>query len=111
MPFNSICCEIDFFEKGKILLKRSCFRSMHSGFILSHLKDNANVNLFQMGLGLVANTGNGIMGIGFRSGEATPNRYPTLVETMASQNIISTPAYSVWLTDYGESESPDGYQF
>jgi hypothetical protein len=46
----------------------------------------------------------GIMGIGFvadeDNGEATP--YPNLVDTLVSQNIISTQAYSVWLDDVGE---------
>jgi hypothetical protein len=59
-----------------------------------------------MGLALNTTDNIGIMGIGFvaseGNGEATP--YPNLVDTLVSQNMISTQAYSVWLDDVGECQ-------
>jgi len=54
-----------------------------------------------MGLGYEANTGNGIIGVGFSQGEATPDKYPSVIEKMASENVIASTAYSVWLNDLG----------
>ncbi len=55
-----------------------------------------------MGLGYVANTGNGIMGVGFSQGEATLDKYPSVIEKMASENVIGSTAYSIWLNDLGK---------
>jgi hypothetical protein len=62
-------------------------------------------------MGLAKKTGisRGIMGLGLREGQASntiqpvDNRftYPSLVETMVGQEIISTQAYSLWLNDIG----------
>jgi hypothetical protein len=64
-----------------------------------------------MGLGLVGTSDVGLLGVGFTQGEATVDKYPNLVETMVSQNLISTTAYSVWLNDIGKLRRSSRPQF
>jgi hypothetical protein len=55
-----------------------------------------------MGLALNSSLGIGIMGISFDTEEAGGAvQYPNLVDTMVSQSIIATQAYSLWLDDRG----------
>lgn len=57
-----------------------------------------------MGMAINTTENTGIMGVGFAAsednGQGIP--YPNLVDTLVSQTIISTQAYSVWLDDVGE---------
>ncbi|KAF4627494.1 hypothetical protein G7Y89_g10661 [Cudoniella acicularis] len=67
----------------------------------------ATLTDLQMGLAHKSTIGTGIMGIGYSINEASDSRnnvvapfvYPSVIETMVSQGVISRKAYSLYLDD------------
>ncbi len=57
------------------------------------------VKSLQMGYATSVSRGTGILGVGFSNNEATTKRYPNLIDSLASQGLISTKAYSLYLND------------
>jgi hypothetical protein len=59
------------------------------------------VSALQMGLALHSTIGVGIMGIGYQTDEAVAvqNRYPNLIDQLATQKLINLRAYSLYLDD------------
>lgn len=52
-----------------------------------------------MAVALKTTVGVGIMGTGYDTGEATTSVYPSVIDMMMSQGLISTKAYSLYLND------------
>src|SRR4051812_37018546 len=67
-----------------------------------------SVKNLQFGIGLDATSPQGIMGIGFRTNEVSAVKgdgpYDNLAYAMASQGIINSVAYSIWLNDLHSSK-------
>jgi hypothetical protein len=67
----------------------------------------ATLKNFEMGLADKTDIPYGLVGIAYSNSEAnvfTGNgtQYPNLVDSLVSQGIIPTQAYSLWLDDLGE---------
>lgn len=97
------------------------YRLLNEDFNITYLLGDSNAGNFftdvlslgettvkdmQMGLGLDINDTNGIMGIGYPSGEAfdqvpdgSNKTYPNLVQHLRAQGAIKSKAYSLWLDD------------
>jgi len=67
----------------------------------------ATIKALEMGLAYNSSSSTGVMGIGYSLNEASddsrteqvPFTYPSIVETMVSQGLINTKAYSLYLDD------------
>ena len=64
----------------------------------------ASVKNFQMGVGYVSSSSEGVMGIGYPQLEVAvqtnkENPYPNLPQAMVQQGFINSPSYSLWLDD------------
>lgn len=81
-----------------------------SGSTGDYITDNINIagqtiTNQTMGLANQTTTNTGLVGVGFDNNEAIcktdacPNKYPSLIDQMASQGKIGTRAYSLWLND------------
>ncbi|KOS23424.1 putative aspartic-type endopeptidase opsB [Escovopsis weberi] len=68
----------------------------------------ANVQNLTMGLGLSTSIPNGLIGVGYRTNEAsiqtTGKTYPNLPVAMQQDGLINSIAYSLWLNDLGASQ-------
>jgi len=82
-----------------------------SGANGDYISDNLNIggatiNALEMGLAYNATLGTGLVGIGYSLNEASnspqnisPFSYPSILDTMVSQGLISRKAYSLYLND------------
>lgn len=66
--------------------------------------NGVSIKKFSFGLGATTNSSMGVLGIGYKSNEATnalksPYTYENLPLRLAEQGVINTPAYSMWLND------------
>jgi hypothetical protein len=67
----------------------------------------ATIKALEMGLAYTTTSSTGVMGIGYSLNEASDNPltqevpfvYPSIIETMVSQGLINTKAYSLYLDD------------
>lgn len=67
----------------------------------------ATITALEMGLAYNASSATGVMGIGYDINEASDNSqgqvnpfvYPSIIDTMVSQGLINTKAYSLYLDD------------
>jgi hypothetical protein len=66
------------------------------------------IQALEMGLAVGGSDGDafGIMGLGFDTLEQTSSQYPSIMDDMVSQGLISSPFYSLWLDDLRKSKSP-----
>lgn len=73
---------------------------------------SSTVKKLQMGLAQSSPSRDfGIMGIGFKSGEAVSElypeeEYPNIVNQLKNQGLIKTLGYSLWLNDLGKASLP-----
>lgn len=70
---------------------------------------NQTIPNMSFGLGLQSNSSIGVLGIGYDTNEATlalnpPYSYANLPIRLVQENIINTPAYSLWLNDVNADE-------
>ncbi|KAL3478918.1 aspartic peptidase domain-containing protein [Aspergillus californicus] len=65
---------------------------------------DAEVPQLQFGIAMTSSIDKGILGIGYSTNVAARYRYPNLPELLASNNITSSNAYSLWLNRLGEDE-------
>lgn len=70
---------------------------------------NQTIENMSFGLGLQSNSSIGVLGIGYDTNEATlalssPYTYANLPIRLVQENIINTPAYSLWLNDVNADE-------
>jgi hypothetical protein len=65
------------------------------------------VQALEMGLAVGGSDSDafGIMGLGFDTLEQTSSKYPSIMDDMVSQGLISSPFYSLWLDDLRKSKS------
>lgn len=65
---------------------------------------NTNIDNMQFGIGYNSTSQNGIVGIGYEANEVqlsqTGRSYRNLPAELVNNNIISSPAYSLWLNDF-----------
>ncbi|MCJ1472982.1 hypothetical protein MMC13_001631 [Lambiella insularis] len=67
-----------------------------------------DVTALQFGVGYISNSSEGVMGIGYPALEVqvqndNQQAYPNIPQAMATQGLISSPAYSLWLDDLAAS--------
>ena len=53
----------------------------------------------------------GIVGLGFDTLEQTSSKYPSIMDDMVSQGLISSQSYSLWLDDLRKSKSHPSFRF
>jgi hypothetical protein len=65
------------------------------------------IQALEMGLAVGGSSSDpfGIMGLGFDTLEQTSSQYPSIMDDMVSQGLISSPFYSLWLDDLRKPKS------
>ena len=101
----------------------STYRYINSDFYIQYadttgaagdyVSDNLNmggvtIENLQMGIGYDSNSTEGVMGIGYPNLEVQvqyngEEPYPNIPQAMVDQNLINSPAYSLWLDDLASS--------
>jgi hypothetical protein len=61
--------------------------------------DNHSIKSQQLGLARDTVRGTGLMGLGFTENVASPTKYPTILDNMFTQGLISRRAFSLYLND------------
>jgi hypothetical protein len=60
----------------------------------------------QLGLATSSVRGTGLMGLGYKANVAASTEYPTILDNMVSQGVISTHAFSMYLVSCRRSLPP-----